>query len=55
MDAERLAGLLLPRGYLVRAGTEYGLPEHVRITIGPEPQMRGVVAAMAAVREELAA
>jgi len=55
VDARRLAGLLVPLGYLVRPGTEYGLPEHVRVTIGPEPQMRGVVAAMAEVRAALAA
>jgi histidinol-phosphate aminotransferase len=41
---------LLRRGLLVRPGSEYGLPGHLRITIGPTPLMSRVVAAIAAER-----
>lgn len=44
---------LVRRGFLVRPGSEFGLPGHLRITIGPNDLMDAVVAAMAAVREEL--
>ena len=40
MDAE---AFLATRGYLVRGVTNYGLPEHLRITIGLEEHNRAVV------------
>ena len=46
---------LLRRGYLIRPGSEFGLAGHVRITVGPEPLMRSVTAAMAEVGAELRA
>ena len=42
MDAERY---LASKGYLTRGVTNYGLPEHLRITIGEEQHCRDVVAA----------
>ncbi len=35
------------RGIIPRAVANYGLPNHIRITIGTEPEMRAVVAALA--------
>jgi len=35
------------RGIIPRAVGNYGLPDHLRITIGTEPEMRAVVAALA--------
>jgi len=47
---ERLAR----RGYLVRAGSEFGLGGHVRITVGPDGVMARVADELAAVRFEVA-
>jgi histidinol-phosphate aminotransferase len=44
---------LLRRGFLVRPGSEFRLPGHLRITIGPPQLMRSVVQAIAQVRQEL--
>ncbi len=46
---------LLRRGLLVRAGSEFGLPQTVRITVAPPPVMERVASELAAVRAELAA
>lgn len=43
---------LLRRGYLVRRGSEYRLPGHLRITIAPSDVMAGVALAMSEVMEE---
>jgi histidinol-phosphate aminotransferase len=40
-------------GILVRAGSEFGLPGHLRITVGPPALMDRVVACLAAAREEI--
>lgn len=37
---------LIRRGFLVRRGTEFGMPGHLRITIGPDALMDSVVEAM---------
>jgi histidinol-phosphate aminotransferase len=39
---------LASKGLLVRAVTNYGLPDHIRITIGLEEHNRGVIAALEA-------
>src|SRR5262249_57447541 len=46
---------LVRRGFLVRAGSEFGLPGHLRITVGPSELMNRVAGAMMAVREQLIA
>jgi histidinol-phosphate aminotransferase len=51
-DAELVEGLRR-RGVLIRAGSEFGLPGTVRITVGPLPLMELVAAALAAARDEL--
>jgi histidinol-phosphate aminotransferase len=53
-DLEWYEGLLR-RGFLVRPGSEYGLRGHLRITVGPEPLMTSVAAAMGALRDQFAA
>ncbi len=45
-DADRY---LSARGYVLRAGQAYGLPDCLRMTVGVEEANRGVVAALAAV------
>ncbi len=49
-DDDRWYEGLLRRGFLVRRGSEFGLPGHLRITIGPDDLMASLVEAM----EELA-
>ncbi|MGH9304297.1 MAG: pyridoxal phosphate-dependent aminotransferase [Acidimicrobiales bacterium] len=49
-DDEAWRDGLVRRGYLVRAGTDFGLIGHLRVTIGPQPLMSGVASAMSAVR-----
>ncbi len=44
---------LLRRGLLIRAGSELGMPGHVRITVGPVPIMERVAAELAQVRASL--
>ncbi len=44
---------LARRGFLVRAGSEFGLAGHVRITTGPVPMMERVAREVADVRGEL--
>jgi histidinol-phosphate aminotransferase len=51
-DAELGAGLLR-RGLLVRSGAQLGLPGWARITVGPEPLMDRVAAALPEVLAEL--
>jgi hypothetical protein len=46
---------LARRGYLVRAGSEFGLSGFVRITTGPVPLMERVAHEVVAVRAELTA
>lgn len=53
VDDLALADALARRGFLVRAGSEFGLPDHVRITTGPVPLMERVAAELAAARAEL--
>jgi len=45
---------LIRRGFLVRPGSDFGLPGHLRITIGPGDLMDAVVSALRSVRDELA-
>jgi histidinol-phosphate/aromatic aminotransferase/cobyric acid decarboxylase-like protein len=51
-DAELGHGLLR-RGFLVRSGAGLGLPGWARITVGPEPVMDRVAAALPAVLAEV--
>jgi histidinol-phosphate aminotransferase len=51
-DAE-LADALVRRGILIRPGDELGVPGWARITVGPEPLMDRVIAALPDVRAEL--
>jgi histidinol-phosphate/aromatic aminotransferase/cobyric acid decarboxylase-like protein len=51
-DAE-LGDGLLRRGIWVRSGAELGLPGWARITVGPEPLMERVAAAVTEVLTEL--
>lgn len=53
VDDVALAEALLRRGLLVRSGSEFGLPQTVRITVAPEPVMERVAAELAAARAEL--
>jgi histidinol-phosphate aminotransferase len=54
VDDVELAAALLRRGLLVRAGSEFGLPQTVRITVAPQPVMERVAAELLAARNELA-
>lgn len=45
---------LLREGFLVRPGSDFGLPGHLRITIGPDALMRQVAAAMRRVHAAVA-
>ncbi|WP_119165248.1 histidinol-phosphate transaminase [Algihabitans albus] len=45
-DAPAAAAFLKTRGILVRAMAAYGLPGHLRVTVGTEAEMRAVVAAL---------
>lgn len=47
-DERPVAAELVERGVLIRPGSEFGLPGWVRITVAPEPVMRGVVELLAA-------
>ena len=47
-DADAAWDFLRSRGILVRKVAVYHLPEHLRITIGTESEMRAVIAALAA-------
>jgi histidinol-phosphate aminotransferase len=42
-DDVALADLLLRRGFLIRAGSEFGLTGYARITVAPEPVMERLV------------
>jgi histidinol-phosphate aminotransferase len=53
VDDTELTGGLLRRGIMVRPGAELGVPGWARITVGPEPLMDRVIAALPAVRGEL--
>jgi len=53
VDDVALTGALLRRGLLIRAGSEFGLPGHVRITVGPVPIMERVAAELAEIRATL--
>jgi histidinol-phosphate aminotransferase len=44
---------LIRRGFLVRPGSDFGLPGHLRITVGPDELMDGVLTALRSVRDEL--
>jgi len=46
-DADAAFGFLQSRGIVTRKMGAYGLPEHLRISIGLEDEMRAVVAALA--------
>ena len=50
-DDIRLTDGLARRGYLIRAGSDFGLAGYARITVGPPDVMEGVAAA---ITEELA-
>jgi histidinol-phosphate aminotransferase len=47
VDDQAVCQDLLKRGLLVRGGHEFGLPGHLRITVGPEPLMRRAAAQIA--------
>jgi histidinol-phosphate aminotransferase len=53
VDDRLLAEELARQGLLIRPGSELGLPGYVRITVGPVPLMRRVVAAFAEARSAL--
>jgi histidinol-phosphate aminotransferase len=55
VDDVALTDGLARRGFLVRAGSEFGLSGFVRITTGPRPLMERVAAEVADVREKLPA
>ena len=55
VDDVELADRLLRRGLLIRAGSEFGLPGTVRITVAPEPLMERVSAELARARAALGA
>ncbi len=52
-DDLRLADRLARGGLLVRAGSEFGLPGYVRVTLGEEELMDTVAAALVSAAEEL--
>jgi histidinol-phosphate aminotransferase len=54
VDDLALAEALRRRGLLIRAGSEFGLPRTVRITVAPPPVMERVAAELLAARDELA-
>jgi histidinol-phosphate/aromatic aminotransferase/cobyric acid decarboxylase-like protein len=54
VDDVALTDALARRGFLVRAGSEFGLPGFVRITTGPIALMERVVGAFADVRATIA-
>lgn len=53
VDDVELAECLARRGLLIRPGSEFGLPGHVRITVGPAPLMERVAAELATCRDRL--
>ena len=53
VDDRMLADELARQGLLVRPGSDVGLPGYVRITVGPVPLMRRVVAAFTDARSAL--
>jgi histidinol-phosphate aminotransferase len=53
VDDAALTAALAEEGLLVRAGGEYGLAGYVRITVGPEPLMERVAAALGRARVQL--
>jgi histidinol-phosphate aminotransferase len=55
VDDIALTDGLARRGFLVRAGSEFGLPGHVRITTGPIPLMERVASELVQARARLPA
>jgi histidinol-phosphate aminotransferase len=53
VDDVELVERLRRRGILIRAGSEFGLPRTVRITVGPLPLMERAAANLADVRDQL--
>lgn len=53
VDDVALTELLARRGLLIRAGSDFGLAGHVRITVGPVPLMERVARELAAARAAL--
>jgi histidinol-phosphate aminotransferase len=49
-DAALARAIAEEEGLLVRTGNEYGLDGYVRITVGPEPLMERVAAAIGRIR-----
>jgi histidinol-phosphate aminotransferase len=47
LDDLELAGALAQRGILIRAGSDYGLARHARVTVAPEPLLERFGAALA--------
>lgn len=45
---------LVQRGFLVRPGSEFGLPGHLRVTVAPEPLMSSLARAMGDTKAALA-
>jgi histidinol-phosphate/aromatic aminotransferase/cobyric acid decarboxylase-like protein len=52
-DDVALTDLLLRRGFLIRAGSEFGLRGYGRITVGPPELMERVAAELSRIRDEL--
>jgi histidinol-phosphate aminotransferase len=53
VDDVALAEALVRRGLVIRAGSEFGLPQAVRITVAPQPLMERVAAELLAARAKL--
>ena len=53
VDDGALFDALVPRGFLVRPGREFGLDGHIRVTVGPPDLMERAVEAIASVRSGL--
>lgn len=53
VDDGLLVEALARRGILIRAGSEFGMPGHVRITVGPAPLMERVAGELADARAAL--
>jgi histidinol-phosphate aminotransferase len=54
LDDVAFVDALIKRGFVPRAGSEFGMAGHLRITVGPIPMMEDLVQAMAETRETLA-
>jgi histidinol-phosphate aminotransferase len=53
LDDLALFEAMVRRGFLIRPGSEFGMPGRVRITVGPSELMARVVDAMVEARDEI--